>query len=146
MSSEVRSDDMAMHKKKFPIVGPVLFLVLAVAILANFAWNTHRNQKAQTSLFAWTNQLKQDNPSIVFSGFTISSSADLLGGSFQYQSKFKTPTGRPMVIDFNFLGRPFSDSGGLVLSAEGKSLTLPLEDVERGRKIDLKAEFPEAFR
>jgi hypothetical protein len=146
MSSDVRSDDMALQKKKFPIVWPVFSLVLAVAILANFAWSSLRNQKAQASFFAWSNQLKQDNPSTVFGGFTTSQSSDLLGSSFRYQSKCTTPTGHPIAIDFHHRGRLFTDSSRLALSAEGKSLTLPLEDIERGRKIDLKAEFPEAFR
>jgi hypothetical protein len=146
MSSQGRSDDLAIHKKKSPIVWPVFSLVLAVAILANFAWSSLRNQNAKAGFFAWSNQLKQDNPSTVFGGFTTSQSSDLLGSSFQYQAKCTTPTGHPIAIDFHYRGRLFTDSGRLVLSAEGKSLTLPPEDVERGRKVDLKAEFPEAFR
>jgi hypothetical protein len=153
MSSEVRLDNLSptdpqpSRKKKFAINWlAVVGFGLVLGVLANFAWSSLRYQKAQTDLFAWTSQLQKDNPSIKFAGFKAGYSGDLLGMSYQYQGKYTTPTGHPIAIDFNFRGRPFADSSHLVLSAEGKSLTLPFADVERGRKLDLKAEFPEAFR
>jgi len=153
MSSEVRPDNLSppdpqsSRKKKFAINWlAVVSFALMFGVLANFAWSTLRNQKVQTDLSAWTDQLQKDNPSIKFAGFKGGYSGDLLGTSYQYQGKYTTPTGHPIAIDFNFRGRPFADSSRLVLSAAGKSLTLPLADIERGRKLDLKAEFPEAFR
>jgi len=82
----------------------------------------------------------------VFAVVVEGSTVDLLGPRLHHNGKYTTPTGRPVLIDLEYLDRPFDPSGRLVLTAEGRWITWPIEDIERGRKVDLKAEFPEAFR
>ncbi len=95
---------------------------------------------------AWSLKFKQDNPSIAMARFTTARSGNLMGHSCHFEGRYRTSTGRPIACDFRYHNRPFEEVGQLVLSAEGRSMTVPLEDVVSGRAIDLKAEFPEAFR
>jgi hypothetical protein len=135
-------------RKPFPtgLLLIVCALLLAAGVLTRIYVTSRRSAQLQTAFLAWTTQLAKDNPSLVFRGFTASQHADLRGTSLDYHWKYATPTGRQIAIDLSLQERPFSLPSPIVISTDGRSMTLPLEDMERGRKLDLKTEFPEAFR
>jgi hypothetical protein len=151
MSAEepLTPEPRAIRKKKSSIKSLmiwVLILALGFGLLANLLRSERRTRKVERRFIAWTHQLTKDNPSCAMDRFTMGTGHDPLGNWLHWEGKFKTSTGRPIAFDFIFRDRFFDHPGQVVLSADGRSMTVPLEDIERPRTIDLKAEFPEAFR
>jgi hypothetical protein len=151
MSAEEPStpNPRAIRKKKPSIKSLmtwVLILALGFGFIANLLRSNHRTQAAQGQFTAWVQRLTKDNPSCAMDRYTMGMGGDLLGSWLHYGGNFKTSAGRPIAFDFVFRNRLFDPPGRVVLSADGRSKTVPLEDIESGRTLDLKAEFPEAFR
>jgi hypothetical protein len=150
VSAEVRPEELSKpepnYKKTFKIALLLgsLFILLALGYTLNQTHRTSRNQKVVNEFLAWTNQFAKDNPSVVLEGYTAMSKD--FGAAFHYEGNYKTPTDRTIAIDFRHRERLFNRSGRLIFTAGGRSITWPVEDIERGRKVDLEAEFPEAFR
>jgi hypothetical protein len=60
--------------------------------------------------------------------------------------QFQVTAGRVITLRAALRSGPFWVDRRLTFESSDRSVTWPFEDVERGRRIDLKAEFPEAFR
>jgi hypothetical protein len=61
-------------------------------------------------------------------------------------SVFQTQAGKTIQIQADLRIGPFSSVRRVTFETPGRTVTWPFEDIERGRKVDLRAEFPEAFR
>jgi len=106
-----------------------------------------RNQEASTRMFAWIDRLQADHPALKGGTTSMDIRDDYWAGhDWDYRACYETPTGHPITVSARTRSRPSRDPGRVVISAEGRSVTWPIEDVERGRPIDLRAEFPGAFR
>jgi hypothetical protein len=137
------------HKKGLSTRSMMLIVLFVAVVLGDVLHNTRSSQRAgETShrLMSWWRQVQVDNPSISFDSLSIGEPIDWQGCYLRFKAGFKTATGRPIKIDAETRFGWFHHDGHMVISAEGRSITWPIEDAERGRKIDLKAEFPEAFR
>jgi len=128
-------------------------LLVAVALIGTgLGWATtlsrgdRRNQEAVTRTSAWINKLQADHPTLKGGTASMDIRGDWFGHDSAYRARYETPTGRPIAVSAEMCFRPSRDAGHAVISAGGRSVTRPIEDIERGRKIDLRAEFPEAFR
>jgi hypothetical protein len=152
ISAEVRPDQPStpdtgpIRKKKLKIASLLgsFIILLVLGYAANQTHRTNRNQKVVTEFLVWTTQLEKDNPAVIRGEFMAMTND--FGAAFHYEGKYTTPADRTIAIEFRHSERLFNRSGRLVFSTEGRSVTWPVEDIERGREIDLKAEFPEAFR
>jgi hypothetical protein len=155
MSAEVHSDSAStpdpglVRKQKFTLrwaLTLTLVMALVLSFGSNYSRSSNHTRMARDHVRAWTFRLAKDNVPLTIGSSTTQMGNDLLGTWSSYQGKLTTPTGRAIVIDFTSRDRLFDKSDHLVLSAEGKSVTWPIESIDRAQKVDLKAEFPEAFR
>jgi hypothetical protein len=128
----------------------MMVIVFTIAVMFGWGMNSvrawQRVWKLGGRFIAWESQLRADNPSLAFGSLEGTKPIDLRGATSHYQGHYTTPTGRRISFILDAHYGMFGNRGQLVISAEGRSVIWPIEDVERGRKIDLNAEFPEAFR
>jgi hypothetical protein len=137
------------RERKFTIRW-MMVMIFTIAVMLGWALDQarawRRNGVLGSRFMVWHHQFMADNPSITLGELAFSRPIDLRGSNVRGQGHYTTPTGRRISIDLEARSNPFEDRGQLVISAEGRSVTWPVKDMERGRRIDLKAEFPEAFR
>ncbi len=149
-------DDPAVKVPKVPgrrrhrlTIGGLMAAVLVIAV--GLGWVTHRDRSRRRAealldrLRDFFYQLEVSNPK-EFQSESLTGIDEWLGSGFRFQGEHRTPTRRPIVVEADVHVRPFDDLGHVVISSGGRSVTWPIEDIERGREIDLRAEFPEAFR
>jgi len=125
----------------------VAVLVVAVGLgAATHRYRCHRRAEVLRSrLHDFFHQLEVSNPQEFQSESTMMID-EWLGSGFRFRGEHRTTTRRPIVIEAEVHVRLFDDLGRMVISSGSRSVTWPIEDIERGRKVDLRAEFPEAFR
>jgi len=85
------------------------------------------------------------NASLKSFGPSVHSRSNFFELSRRCDYVFQTPTGKPISIKAELRYGPFLSVREVIIEASGRAVTWPLEDIERGRKIELRAEFPEAF-
>jgi hypothetical protein len=158
MSVEVRPEEPSppdpgpARKKKFTLKFVIAQSLIMAVVLGYLNHITHKGQRMRTTrqnVLDWTFKIVRDNPSLVLAGHSSEGGEDLLGAWSHVEGTLKTPAGRLIAISFTSRDRLFDKSDGpdhLVLTAEGRSVTWPIEVIERAQKVDLKTEFPEAFR
>jgi hypothetical protein len=123
----------------------ILVLALVLGLATNWSRNHRRAQDKHIEVGRWFGQLLEDNPTVIAEGFGGSSGGDLLRSQIHFQGRCLTPTRHSISMDVDYRIGPLGEETRLVLSSEGRSATRPIEDLIH-RKVDLKAEFPEAFR
>jgi hypothetical protein len=109
---------------------------------------SRRVGEARARLLALGDRLLRDDPLLSKDGvYEMEGAYHPLGADFAGEYHLKTPSGHMIAIIAEIRSGPFGDGPNRVTFEDaGRSMTWPFEDLERGRKVDLRAMFPEAFR
>ena len=155
MSVEVRSDSAStpdpkrITKQRLALrwaMAVTWVMALVTLYFSNYSRSGNHTRMTRDRVINWTFRLAKDNLPLTLGSTKSELGNDLLGTWASYQGALVTPTGRAIRIDFTSRDRFFDKSDHLVLTAEGKSVTWPIESIDRAQKVDLKVDFPEAFR
>ena len=137
------------RRGKFPLwwmVANGLLMGLVFGYLFFYANGGRRTRAAQEEVLSWAFRVAKDNPSVLMGSSKSETSGDLLGTWCHVEGTLTTKAGRPIAFDYVARDRLFARTDRLVLTAEGRSVDWPIESIGRAQKVDLTAEFPEAFR
>jgi hypothetical protein len=127
-------------------------MVWVALVAAGLGWVLHteragRSLRADAAVFAsWIGEFQAAHPTLKPLGTSIKSSSSFFEMGRRCQYEFQAPAGRFIVITADLRSGPFHTNRRVNFESSGGEVTWPFEDIERGRKVDFKAEFPEAFR
>jgi len=143
------------RKRRFTIRSLMAAVVVVAVVLG---WGvagercSGRIARVQGQVARWVVGIQAANPTcrggMTKQGFTTV----LLFGSWgEYQADFTTAAGKPIRVSVDLRCSPFGDAHRVVVEASGRAVAWPIQGVDQGRAtdlrpIDLRAEFPEAFR
>jgi hypothetical protein len=144
-SSGAGSDGKSPMRVKSLMV-MVAVVALGVGLFANMARTSRIQQQDQALFNAWLTELEKADPTLKPTGTKFRSTSMFLELTRTCDYNLLTPTRKTITIQVVLRTNPFSSVRKLTFDHAGHSVTWPFEDIERGRKIDLKTEFPEAFR
>ena len=123
--------------------------VLAVGLgwLAEVVRNDRLLRSDQAVFASWVAEVERAHaPMLATANFSARSSSNLLEMGRRCDGLFQTRAGKPIQIQADLRIGPLSSVRRVTIHADNRVVTWPFEDIERGRKLDLKAEFPGAFR
>jgi hypothetical protein len=149
MNADLPIDTGPAPRRRFTIRSMML-AVIAIGFLIGWGLGLERASRrvgqATTELYALVGRIERDDPSV--SSIVINGEGQfrLDGAGSTVRSLLKTATGAEVAITIDVRSRVFrGESGQVVFEAGGRSVTWPFDDLRRGRKLDLRAMFPEAF-
>jgi hypothetical protein len=123
--------------------------VLAVGLgwVVQVARNDRILRSDQAVFMSWVADVEKAHAaSLITSELSGKSSSNLFEMGRRCDSVFRTQAGKPIQIRADLRIGPLSSVRRVTIETPGRTVTWPFEDIERGRKVDLRAEFPEAFR
>ncbi len=138
-----------VRKRRFRIKS---LMVLVALVGAGLGWVLHVDrvdrwfQADRSRFIEWANEFEQANPSLKPLARSMTASGFLLTTDYQWNQDYQTPAGGSISIQVALQAGPVSTQRRVIFESPGRTVTWPFEDIERGRKVDLKAEFPGAFR
>ena len=129
-------------------------LMVWIAVLAvGLGWvlETARNDRSlrsdQAVFASWVAEVEKAHASsLKTSDLSAKSSSNFFEMGRRCDGVFQTKAGKPIQIQADLRIGPLSSTRRVTFHSTGRAVTWPFEDIERGRKVDLRAEFPEAFR
>lgn len=129
-------------------------LMVGIAVLAvGLGWlaevvRNDRSLRADQAVFAsWLAEVERAHaPILATANVSARSSSNLLEMGRRCDGVFQTKAGQPIQIQADLRIGPLSSVRRVTIHANGRVVTWPFEDIERGRTLDLEAEFPGAFR
>jgi hypothetical protein len=124
----------------------VAYVAFGCGVLVWGARTIYQNEADQARFNSWMAEVDKANPSITRSGMSMKSSFNIVVFSRECRYSCLTPTKKEIKIEATLRTTPISILRQVTFESNGKSVTWPFQDIENGRMIDLKAEFPEAFR
>jgi hypothetical protein len=130
----------------------MMAVVVTVAALLGYQHALHRSHRrawrATTQLAELGQQLAQSDPTLRTTGANLGSGTlHWLGGDMKLWDELRTVAGREITVAVEVhMGILRDGPNRVTFESAGRSVTWPFEDLERGRKVDLRALFPEAFR
>jgi hypothetical protein len=146
--------DLPIDAEPAPRRGPTIrSMMLGVVVFGClFAWGlgmfrvSRRLDQEAIRPYELVARIKQDDPSVGLIQITGSYNLRPLGCTGESLCRLGTKTGREVRITVGVRQQIFGGVSGVVtFESGGRSVAWPLEDLERGRKIELRAIFPEAF-
>jgi hypothetical protein len=146
---EVPSGVVPVRKSRLRIRSLMVWVAL---VGAGLGWvlhtvRTERAFQADRAIFAvWAAEFEKDNPALKPLGRSMSSTWNFLELDQRLYQNYQTAAGGRFSIQLVLRGGPFWGDRRVDFESPGRSATWPFEDIARGRKVDLKTEFPEAFR
>jgi hypothetical protein len=129
------------------------WLMAWVAVIAVVSgWIVHVNrmdrsfQEDRSQFIGWAAEFEKDQPSLRPLDRSMTTSGIFFWADHRWNQDDKTPTGERISIQVALQAGPAWADRRVTFESPGRTVTWPFADIERGRRIDLKAEFPEAFR
>jgi hypothetical protein len=123
----------------------VVLFALGFGFVVNQTRNVNQAKAVEDRTLAWINRLFLEQ-----SMAKAESAYGVVEGYFscdwEYNGYFTTEFNHLIVIKVRVHSRSSGPEGQIEFSSEGQTITWPIEDIEKARKINLKAEFPKAFR
>jgi hypothetical protein len=149
--SSVEKPSKVRPEGKSPIrIKSLMVMVAVVALGLGYLTHTVRTLRllqADESVFkSWVVKVERDNPTLKRAGMSFRSNSSFFELSRSCDYTLVTPVRKTITIQLVLRRGPFSSVGKVTFDSADRSVTWPFEEIQRGRPIDLKAEFPEAFR
>ena len=149
MNADLSIDAEPAPRRRFTIRSMMLAMI-AIGVLVGWALGLERARRrvgqATTQLYALMDRIETDDPSVQIIETTGRGQFDLFGAGSTVYSRLQTATGAGIVITITVHSQVFGkETGEVAFQVSGRSVTWPFDDLLRGRKIDLRAMFPEAF-
>jgi hypothetical protein len=149
MNADLSIDAGPARRRRFTIRS-LMLAVVAVGFLLGWGIGLERARRrvgeATTELYALVGRIEKDDPSVSMIVITGEGHFRLDGAGSTVRSRLETAAGARIAITIDVRSRVFRDeTGQVVFESGGRSVTWPFEDLRRGRKLDLRAIFPEAF-
>jgi hypothetical protein len=145
----------AQHEKvksKRITIATLMLVIATVATLLAYALPLYRLNTKYAQLdgqFAgFLDRISKQNAPLMIEQFSTGFETSAFPSRTRREWKiqfYNAGAGRPIHVDFVVQAGIFGDDNRMVLSYEGRSLTRPFRGFDNV-KLDLKAEFPEAFR
>jgi hypothetical protein len=125
----------------------IAVLALGLGWVVQVARNDQILRSDQAVFVSWVAEVEKAHaPLLKTSNLSGKSSSNLFEMGRSCDSDFQTLAGKPIQIQADLHIGPLSSVRRVTFHSTGRTVTWPFEDIERGRKVDLRAEFPEAFR
>jgi hypothetical protein len=147
--SEISSRVVPVRKSRLRIKMLMIVVGLVAAVLG---WVHHIDRaerafrKDQAVFASWIAVFRSAPPAFQPAATLVKSFSSLTEMGRRCQYEFWSPAGQLIGIVADFRYGPFHADRQVIFVARDRTVNWPFEDVVRGRKVDLKAEFPGAFR
>ena len=146
---EVPSGVVPARRPRMRIKSLMIWVGLVALGLGWVLYDARIRQSFQVdrSRFAvWAAEFEKDHLSLEPLGRSMRSTGSIFSLDQRLTQDYQAKAGGRISIQLVLRAGPSWGDRRVTFESPGRTVSWPFEDIERGRKVDLKAEFPGAFR